>query len=309
MTENCRGAQSLDEFFNTNKEAQMSLFLQQLLNGISNSSVLFLTTIGLVIIFGMMDVVNNAHGEFIMIGAYTACISVNALHIPFALACILAALVTGIVGIIIEQAVIKKLYGKVAETLLVTFALEYIIQQIVRMIFGPESQTLEVPLRGQITVFGVSIPYYNFILILMALVVLALTLVLFYKTSFGMQLRAITQNRDMTQCLGINVARINMFTFGYGAALAGFSGALIAPIKSVFPGMGPAFNVDGFLVVILGGLNSIIGSFASSFVINESITIMSGYMSQIVSKLLIFVVIIVIVRFRPNGLFSSKEKR
>ena len=140
----------------------------------------------------------------------------------------------------------------------------------------------------------------------MALVVLALTLVLFYKTSFGMQLRAITQNRDMTQCLGINVARINMFTFGYGA---GFSGALIAPIKSVFPGMGPAFNVDGFLVVILGGLNSIIGSFASSFVINESITIMSGYMSQIVSKLLIFVVIIVIVRFRPNGLFSSKEKR
>ena len=183
MTENCRGAQSLDEFFNTNKEAQMSLFLQQLLNGISNSSVLFLTTIGLVIIFGMMDVVNNAHGEFIMIGAYTACISVNALHIPFALACILAALVTGIVGIIIEQAVIKKLYGKVAETLLVTFALEYIIQQIVRMIFGPESQTLEVPLRGQITVLGVSIPYYNLILILMALVVLTLTLVLFYKTS------------------------------------------------------------------------------------------------------------------------------
>ena len=117
----------------------MSLFLQQLLNGISNSSVLFLTTIGLVIIFGMMDVVNNAHGEFIMIGAYTACISVNALHIPFALACILAALITGFVGIIIEQAVIKKLYGKVAETLLVTFALEYIIQQIVRMIFGPDA--------------------------------------------------------------------------------------------------------------------------------------------------------------------------
>lgn len=177
------------------------------------------------------------------------------------------------------------------------------------MVFGPENQTVEVPVKGQLSVLGVSIPYYNLILILMAIFVLCLTLVLFYKTSFGMQLRAITQNRDMTQCLGINVAKINMFTFGYGAALAGFSGALIAPIKSVFPGMGPSFNVDGFLVVILGGLNSIIGSFASSFVINESITIMSGYMSQVVSKLLIFVVIIVIVRFRPNGLFSSKEKR
>ena len=287
----------------------MSLFLQQLLNGISNSSVLFLTTIGLVIIFGMMDVVNNAHGEFIMIGAYTACISVNSLHLPFGLACVLAALITGLVGILIEQAVIKKLYGKVAETLLVTFALEYIIQQIVRMIFGPENQTVEVPVKGQFSVFGISVPYYNGILICMAVFVLVFTLLLFYKTSFGMQLRAITQNRDMTQCLGINVGKINMLTFGYGAALAGFSGALIAPVKSVFPGMGPALNVDGFLVVILGGLNSIIGSFASSFVINESITVMSGYMSQVVSKLLIFVVIIVIVRFRPNGLFSSKEKR
>ena len=287
----------------------MSLFLQQLLNGISNSSVLFLTTIGLVIIFGMMDVVNNAHGEFIMIGAYTACLSVNSLHLPFALACVLAALITGLVGILIEQAVTKKLYGKVAETLLVTFALEYIIQQIVRMIFGPENQTVEVPVKGQFSVFGISVPYYNGILICMAVFVLVFTLLLFYKTSFGMQLRAITQNRDMTQCLGINVGKINMLTFGYGAALAGFSGALIAPVKSVFPGMGPAFNVDGFLVVILGGLNSIIGSFASSFVINESITVMSGYMSQVVSKLLIFVVIIVIVRFRPNGLFSSKEKR
>ncbi len=287
----------------------MSLFIQQLLNGISNSSVLFLTTIGLVIIFGMMDVVNNVHGEFIMIGAYTACVSINVLHVPFAVAAILAALVTGIVGIIIERLLIKRLYGKVAETLLVTFALEYIIQQLVRMIFGPENQTIEVPIKGQLVIGSISIPYYNVLLIGMAIFVLVLTLVLFYKTSFGMQLRAINQNSDMTQCLGINVSKINMFTFAYGAALAGFSGALIAPIKSVFPGMGPSFNVDGFLVVILGGLNSIIGSFASSFVINESITIMSGYISQIVAKLLIFVLIIVIVRFRPNGLFSSKEKR
>lgn len=287
----------------------MSLFLQQLLNGVSNSSVLFLTTIGLVIIFGMMDVVNNAHGEFIMIGAYTVCVSVNTLHLPFFVAVLLAALVAGLVGMVIEHLLIKKIYGKVAETLLVTFALEYIIQQIVRMIFGPENQTVEVPVQGQLVMGSVSIPYYNLILISMALLVLGLTLLLFYKTSFGMQLRAITQNRSMTQCLGVNVSKINLFTFGYGAALAGFSGALIAPIKSVFPGMGPAFNVDGFLVVILGGLNSIVGAFASSFVINESITIMSGYMSQIVSKLLIFIVIIVVIRFRPNGLFSSKEKR
>ena len=287
----------------------MSLFIQQLLNGISNSSVLFLTSIGLVIIFGMMDVVNNAHGEFIMIGAYITCFSVNVLHLPFVYAVILAAIVSALTGIVIERLFIKKLYGKVAETLLVTFALEYVIQQIVRMIFGPENKTMEVPVKGQLVLSNVSIPYYNILLIIMALLVLSLTLLLFYKTSFGMQLRAINQNRDMTQCLGINVSKINMFTFAYGAMLAGISGALIAPIKSVYPGMGPSYNVDGFLVVILGGLNSIIGSFASSFVINESITLMSGYMSQIISKLLIFVVIIIVVRFRPNGLFASKEKR
>lgn len=256
-----------------------------------------------------MDVVNNAHGEFIMIGAYTACVSVNVFHLPFPLAVLLSALVAALIGIVIERVVIKNMYGKVAETLLVTFALEYIIQQIVRMIFGPENQTIEVPLQGLLSMGGISIPYYNLVLIAMALLVLAVTLLIFFKTTFGMQLRAINQNRDITQCLGINVSKVNMFTFAYGAALAGFAGALIAPIKSVYPGMGPSFNVDAFLVVILGGLNSIIGSFASAFVINESITLMSGYMSQVISKLLIFVVIIVVVRFRPNGLFSSKEKR
>lgn len=124
-----------------------------------------------------------------------------------------------------------------------------------------------------------------------------------------MQLRAITQNRSITQCLGINVEKINLMTFGYGSALAGLAGGLVAPVNTVFPGMGVTYNVNSFLVVILGGLNSIIGSFASSFVINESITLMSGYMSQITSKLLIFIAIIVLVRFKPNGLFSSKEKR
>lgn len=287
----------------------MSLFLSQLLNGICNSSILFLVSIGLVIIFGMMDVVNMAHGEFIMIGAYTSCFCVNILHLPFALSVPIAALITGFFGMVMEHLLIRKLYGKVAETLLVTFAMTYIIQQIVRMLFGPEGQSLEVPIHGRFSFYDVSIPYYNLILILMACIVLLVTLILFYKTPYGMQLRAITQNRDITQCLGINVEKINLITFSYASALAGLAGALIAPVKSVFPGMGVAYNVDSFLVVILGGLNSIVGSFASSFVINESITVMSGYMSQITSKLLMFVVIIVIVRFRPNGLFSSKEKR
>lgn len=287
----------------------MDLFLSQLVNGMSNSSVLFLVSIGLVIIFGMMDVVNMAHGEFIMIGAYTSCVCVNSLGLPFVVSVLIAALITSAIGIVIEHFMIRKLYGKVAETLLITFAMTYIIQQIVRMIFGPEGMSLEVPVQGRLVLGTISIPYYNLVLIGCAVAVLALTLILFYKTSYGMQLRAITQNRNITQCLGINVEKINMITFGYASALAGLAGALIAPVNTVFPGMGVAYNVNSFMVVILGGLNSIIGSFASSFVINESITIMSGYMSQITSKLLIFIIIIVLVRFKPNGLFSSREKR
>lgn len=287
----------------------MSLFISQFINGICNSSVLFLVSIGLVIIFGMMDVVNMAHGEFIMIGAYTSCVCVNYLGLPFFVSLPIAALITAAIGMVIEHFLIRKLYGKVAETLLITFAMTYIIQQIVRMIFGPEGMSLEIPVQGRIVIGSVSVPYYNVVLIIAALLVLAVTLILFFKTSYGMQLRAITQNRDITQCLGINVERINMITFAYASALAGLAGALIAPVKTVFPGMGVSYNVDSFMVVILGGLNSIIGSFASSFVINESITIMSGYMSQITSKLLIFIVIIVLVRFKPNGLFSSREKR
>jgi urea transport system permease protein len=287
----------------------MSLFLSQLINGLSNSAILFLVAIGLVVIFGMLDVVNMAHGEFIMLGAYCSCVCVNSFHLPFFFAAALAFIITGAIGMVIEQLLIRRLYGKVSETLLVTFALTYIIQQIIRMIFGPEAQSLEVPIAGSAHFGSITVPYYNLLLVGAALAVLLLTLLLFYKTTYGMQLRAITQNRSITQCLGIDSERIDMITFAYGSALAGFAGALIAPVKNVFPGMGTAYVVDSFMVVILGGLNSIIGSFFGSFCINESTTIMSGYMSQVTAKLLIFILIIILVRFKPHGLFSTKDKR
>lgn len=287
----------------------MSLFLSQLINGLGNSASLFLVAIGLVIIFGMLDVVNMAHGEFIMLGAYTACICSNSFHMPFIVSIILSFLFTAIFGAFIEQILIRRFYGKVAETLLITFALTYIIQQIIRSIFGPEEQVLAVPIKGSLNMGSITIPYYNLFLILMAFIVLGATLILFNKTKYGMQLRAITQNRNMSQCLGINSSKIDKITFAYGCGLGGLAGALIAPISSVAPGMGISYVVDSFLVVVLGGLNSIVGSLFGATVIDESVTVMSGYMSQISAKLIIFIVIIVIIRFKPQGLFSSKERR
>ncbi len=287
----------------------MQLVLSQLVNGISGFAQLFLVAIGLVITFGMLDVVNMAHGELIMLGAYIGCVFVNILHMPFGVSMIAAFLVTGVLGIAIEHFLIRKVYGKVAESLLVTFALTYIIQQIVRMIFGPENQNLEMPIKGSFHIGTVTVPYYDLFLVVMALVVLGATLILFYKTSYGMQLRAITQNRNMTQCLGINSGMIDKITFGYGCGLAGLAGVLIAPVSSVTPGMGTDYIVDSFLVVILGGLNSIIGSFFGAAVIQEAVSLMASFMSLVTAKLLIFVVIIVVIRFKPQGLFAPKDKR
>ena len=287
----------------------MELFVSQMLNGFSNMAVLFLAASGLVIIFGLLDVVNMAHGEFIMLGAYSACVSINLLQLPFVLGVLMAALVTGCLGFLTERFIIRRLYGQVAETLLATFALSYIFQQLVRSIFGPEDQLMALPVEQALTFGSVTMPLYNLVLIVVAAGILGLTLLLLNRTTFGMQIRANVQNRQMVQCVGVSSHHIDSVTFTYGCILAGIAGALIAPIKSVTPDMGLTYIVDSFLVVVLGGLNSILGTFAGSLVISETSTVMAGYMSEITAKLLVFVLIIILIRFRPQGLFFARDKR
>lgn len=287
----------------------MNLLFSQLVNGFSSSAELFIIALGMVIIFGMLDIVNMAHGAFVMLGAYISCILTSRLSLDFWVTLVIAFLVTGALGILVERLLIRKLYGKVAESLLITFALTYIIEEIIRMLFGPENQRVEMPIKGNISFGNVTIPYYNIFIMFMAIAMLAVTLILFFKTGYGMQLRAITQNRQMSQCLGINTIRIDQITFAYGCGLGGLAGAIIAPIASVTPGMGGSYIVDSFLVVILGGLNSIIGSFAGSFVLEETVSGLASVMSLVTARLLVFVIIIILIRFKPQGLFSAKDKR
>ena len=286
----------------------MELFISQGINGLSVSAMLFITALGLVIIFGLMDVVNMAHGEFIMIGAYVTYFVTTVFQLPFFLAMLLAFLTTALFGALIETTIIKHLYGKVAETMLATFAISIILQQTVRMVFGPEDKFVGLPLEGHFSLQGIVVPYYNLFLIVVALGILAATLALFFNTSFGMQLRAVTRNRSMSQCLGINTARIDTLTFACGAGLAGLAGALIAPVKSVMPLMGAYYLVDGLLTVVLGGVTSIVGTAASSTVISESVTLMAGYMSEITAKVLVFLIIIALIRFKPEGLFTTEKR-
>ena len=286
----------------------MELLVSQLINGVSVSSMLFLTALGLVIIFGLMDVVNMAHGDLIMLGAYVTYFVTTVFHASFFLAMVLSFFLTAIFGILIETTLIKKLYGKVAETLLATFALSIIMQQAVRMAMGPEDRFVGLPIDGSLTMGNIVIPHYNMFLIVVSVVVLLATLALFFRTSFGMQLRAVTKNRNMSQCLGINTARIDTLTFAFGSGLAGLAGALIAPVKSVTPYMGTAYIVDGFLTVVLGGFTSIVGTAASSAVISESVTAMAGFMSEITARIFVFCIIIVLIRFKPEGLFASERR-
>lgn len=286
----------------------MELLISQSVNGLSVSAMLFITALGLVIIFGLMDVVNMAHGEFIMIGAYVTYFVTTVFHAPFVVSMLMAFLAAGLLGALIELTLIRRLYGKVAETLLATFALSIILQQLVRMAFGPEDKFVGMPLEGRFVISGIVIPHYNVFLIFVAVAILAATLALFYKTPFGMQLRAVTKNRSMAQCLGVNTARIDTMTFACGSGLAGLAGALIAPVKSVMPSMGAYYIVDGFLTVVLGGFASIAGTAASSVVISESVTVMAGYMSEITAKVLVFLVIIVLIRFKPEGLFTTEKR-
>lgn len=288
------------------------LFVNQLFNGLNASAILLLTSLGIVVIMGNMGIVNLAHGECIMIGAYVCYFCTTVLHLPFLLSIPISFLILGMVGIVVNKVMISKLMaksgGNEAETLLATYGLSLILKQGTKLIFGANIQYVENPFPGAVSIGFLSIPYYNIVVIIIAVLVLALTGVLFFKTSFGRQMRATTGNRVMTECLGINTSKVDNITFAYGFGLAGVAGAVIAPIVGVTPFLGEKYLTNAFMNVIVGGLNSLMGTGLSSTLIGESITTLSGFSDEVSAKLIIFIVVIILIRFKPEGLFT-KERR
>ncbi len=279
-----------------------------LANGLNSAALFLLAAIGLVIIMGHMKIVNLAHGELIMVGAYVAYYTNTVLHLPYYVSVIGAFIIAGLVGMVIERLVIRKLYGKLAETLLATYALSMVIQQGVRLISGPQMKEVALPVKGALQLGSVRIPYYNLIIIGVACLVLLITWLVIFKTTMGKQIRAITENRTMTGCLGINTSRIDTFTFTYGTALAGLAGAMLAPIRTVSPFMGVQYLTDSFMNVVIGGLDSLFGTALSSVLIGESTTLLGGIWSDVLAKIVVFLVIIILIRYKPEGLFA-KERR
>jgi urea transport system permease protein len=288
----------------------MQFVTQQLLTGLSIASILLLIALGLSIIYGTMGVINLAHGEFVMLGAYTAWALQTYAGIGLLPALVLIFFVVAVLGWIIERGVIRFLYRRPLDTILATWGIGVMLQQIVRLTAGGELRYVQMPdtLAHAVSIFGEETPLYRVFIFFGVGVLFALTWFLIYRTVFGTKLRAVMQDPTVASCFGINADRIYGLTFAYGAGLAGLAGALVAPLKSVSPEMGTTYIVDAFMVVVVGGVQSLFGAVASAALLGEASGVIAFLQNDTMAKAIVLLAIVVLIRFRPQGLFVSSVR-
>jgi urea transport system permease protein len=290
-------------------------FLETTFFGLSLGSVLLLSAIGLAITFGVMGVINMAHGELIMLGAYTTYVVQLMMpdHLEYSLLVAVPAafLVSGLVGVAIERGVIQFLYGRPLETLLATFGVSLILQQAVRSIFSPLNRSVATPewMSGALQINPVFALTYNRMYILVfALIVFVLLLLLLKKTTLGLQFRAVAQNRAMARAMGIRSQWVDAMTFGLGSGIAGIAGVALSQLTNVGPNLGQAYIIDSFMVVVFGGVGNLWGTLVSAFslgVANKFVEPMAG---AVLAKILILVFIILFIQKNPRGLFPQQGR-
>lgn len=275
------------------------------------ASILLMIAVGLAIIYGAMGVINLAHGEFVMLGAYAAWALqfYTGLSILAALPIIFIAV--GAVGWVIEKVIVQRLYHRPLDTILATWGIGIILQQLVRLFVGAESRFVKGPdlLTGNTQLGGLIMSNYRLFVIFFSIAVLAASWALMTRTEFGMKLRAVIQNRQISECYGIEAKSVFSLTFAYGAGLAGMAGALITPLFSTVPTMGTGLIVDAFLVVIVGGLGSLLGAATAAVLIGEATAIFSMLLNDTLGRIAVLAGIIILIRFRPRGLFPSNTRR
>ncbi|MEJ2575366.1 MAG: urea ABC transporter permease subunit UrtB, partial [Gammaproteobacteria bacterium] len=289
--------------------------VETLFFGLSLGSVLVLAAIGLAITFGVMGVINMAHGELIMLGAYTTYLLQLAMPGHIGLAVILAIpaafVVSGLVGIAIERGVIRFLYGRPLETLLATFGISLILQQAVRTLISPQNVPVANPewMSGFWQVNSVLSLTYNrmFILLFCLLVFSALFLVL-KRTTLGLQVRAVSQNRSMARAMGVRSARVDAMTFGLGSGIAGVAGVALSQLTNVGPNLGQAYIVDSFMVVVFGGVGNLWGTLVGGLGLGIANKVLEPWSGAVLAKILVLVFIILFIQKRPRGLFPQKGR-
>ncbi|MDF2618588.1 MAG: putative transporter, rane spanning protein [Xanthobacteraceae bacterium] len=284
--------------------------LNALILGVSIASIWLIAALGLTIIYGTAGVINMAHGELIMLGAYSSYMLQFYLGVPYLLCLPVSFVIVALVGLALERGLIRYLYKRPLDTLLATYGVSLVLMQGVRLIFGSDPKYLAVPeiFQSNVMLGSVSLSVFRIVVLLVtALLVLALWL-LFYKTRFGIQVRAVMQDKEMAASFGINSSRIYMMTFALGAGLAGVAGALFGVLAIVLPTMGASYVVQAFLMVVVGG-GSLAGSVVASGVTGELQSVFAFFTNDTLARFIIFVLIVVFLRFRPQGLFAQAGAR
>ncbi len=279
-----------------------------ILNALSSASILILSALGLAVIFGMMGIINVAHGEFIMLGAYATFVFTHLLRLNIWLSMILGALAVGVVGIAIERAVIARLYGRPLDTLLATWGLSLALVQVIRLVFGPQAQFLSLPLVSSITLAGITFPVYRLLLVILAALVLVILLWFFKYTDFGIDARAVIQDPSTAASMGIDTSKMYMLTFGIGAALAGLAGAVLSPLLNVEPTMGQKLIVRAFLVVVVGGAEILSGTAASGTLLGAVDSYVSYLTTPYFGSVALLAMAILLIRFRSGGIFARNTE-
>jgi urea transport system permease protein len=286
--------------------------------GLSLGSVLLLAAIGLAITFGVMGVINMAHGEMVMLGAYTTFVVQEIIRTGYPglfdyslfIAVPLAFLVAGAIGVLIERSIIRFLYGRPLETLLATWGLSLVLQQAVRTLFGPTNREVGNPswMSGAFELGQITITYNRLWILCFTLAVFAILLAMLRFTALGLEMRAVTQNRRMAASMGIATSRVDALTFGLGSGIAGIAGVALSQIDNVSPNLGQGYIIDSFMVVVFGGVGNLWGTLVGAFALGIANKFLEPVAGAVLGKIAILVLIILFIQKRPRGLFALKGR-
>jgi urea transport system permease protein len=293
--------------------------LGALFTGLSLGSILLLVALGLAITYGLMGVINMAHGELMMVGAYATYVvqvffrqhMAAAFDYYLVAALPMAFLSAALVGALLERAVLRHLYGRPLETLLATWGISLILMQAVRTVFGAQNVAVENPawMSGGIQVLvNLSLPWNRLLIVAFALMVLAGVALLISQTRLGLFVRGVTQNRPMASCMGVNTARIDTYAFALGSGIAGLAGCALSQIGNVGPDLGQGYIVDAFMVVVLGGVGQLAGTVYAALGLGVLNKFLEGWTGAVLAKIAVLVFIIIFIQKRPQGLFAMKGR-
>lgn len=298
----------------------MEVWIPQLFNGISVSSILLLIALGLAITFGLMNVINMAHGEFIMIGAYATYVTqnifmdyfpVDAFGYYFVVSILVSFMVAFLIGYILEMTLIRFLYGRPLDSLLATWGVGLMLQQLARNIFGAPNVAVKSPewLEGGLTLMdGMIFPYKRLFIIGLVIVTLTVMYLYIYRSHSGRRMRAVMQNRQMASCLGISTRRVDSTTFAIGSGIAGIAGCALTLMGPIGPSLGTYYIVDAFMVVVLGGVGKLIGTVIGASGIGLTNVLFEFWQGASIGKVLVFLLIMAFLQWKPMGLVTMKSR-